>query len=244
MTVIDLLSHRGFLIDYKDGNYYLSDNSASEDWECLNSILRSSKIGYADKDGLISITANEDTIQVELNNLFLPIERGKVGVGSCCVSKSWLYHVAKRKHADKIPVSWLEANIAAYIKALSACGLYTGGCCDGNHPNVQILYIEFCYPYADIHKAMWEFHLNSLFSINWNSRYDTIDLCLDKKTQYDELYRVAEYIYQNRRIFINARLDASRWMRKNALKHMSENAIRERFRDEFAIMINKYSSSK
>lgn len=244
MTAIDLLARRGFLIDYIDGKYCLSDNSDPDDLVFLNRILQSSNIGFTDKDGLINFTVDENAAQAELKKLFSPIERGKVGVGECCMVMSWSYHVAKRKKASKVPVSWLEANIAAYIKALSACGIYTGGCCDGNHPDTQILNIQFCYPYADIHKAMWEFHLDSLFDINWNNRYDSIGLCMDKEAQYDQLYRAAKYVYQNRKIFINARLDASRWMKKNTLKHMSENDIRNRFRDEFAITIKKRFSSK
>ncbi len=239
MKAINLLTRRGFLINQKDDVYYLSDNSNSEDWEFLDRILRSSNIGYADKDGFFNITADEDTAQTELHKLFLPVEKGKVGGERCYVSMSWSYHVAKRTHANKIPVKWLEANIAAYIKALSSCGIYTCGCCDGNHPNTEKLYIEFCYPYIDIHKAMWEFHLNTLFSLNWNDQYDAIELSKDKNKQYDELYRAAKYIYKNRYKFVNARYAASKWMKKNVLKHMPEKDILKRFIDEFAITIAK-----
>ena len=91
MESINLLTRRGFLIDSKNDRYYLSDNSDPSDREYLNQILHSSKIGYVDKDGYISITSNEDAAQAELQKLFLPIKKGIVGVGSCCYTTSWSY---------------------------------------------------------------------------------------------------------------------------------------------------------
>ena len=81
--------------------------------------------------------------------------------------------------------------------------------------------------------------MNSLFKLNWNDRYDSIALRKNKNEQYIELYHAASYIYQHRNSFIYARLEASKWMKKNALKHLSNEDIQKRFLYEFAITIRK-----
>ncbi len=232
MKAIELLSRRGFLIEQKNGIYYLSDNSDPRDVGYLNYLLHNNDLGYVNKS--IIFTAGDKEVSTALSSMFLPVKSGTVGVGSCVQSMSWSYHVAKRRHAYKVPVKWLEANIAAYIKALSACGIFTGGCCDGNHPGCNLLYIEFCGPvYRELHKIMWEYHLNSLFSLNWNTKYDSIELNDNRQSQYDELFKAAQYIYNHRWDFIDIRLDAATWMKKNALKHLSNEDIFDRFTKDF-----------
>lgn len=233
MKAIDLLSRRGFLIEQDNGLYCLSDNSDPDDAKFLNNLLCANTLGYVNRKSII-ITADDEDACATFSSLFLPVKCGTVGVGSCVQSMSWSYHVAKRWHAYKIPVRWLEANIAAYIKALSACGIFTGGCCDGNHPGHNLLYIEFCGPvYSELHKIMWEHHLASIFSLNWNMRYDSISLNDNRQSQYDELFRAAQYIYNRRWDFIDIRLDAAVWMKKNALKHFCNAEIKDRFTKDF-----------
>ena len=130
--VINLLIRRGFLIDEKNGSYYLSDNSDKEDRKYLKYLLDKYSLGYINIGDQVIITNDRDDVINKLMEIFLPVKRGTVGTGTCCQGRSWTYHVAQRRHSDKLPVSWLEANIASYIKALSAIGIYTSGCCDGN----------------------------------------------------------------------------------------------------------------
>ena len=243
MKAMDLLSRRGFLIEQNKDLYYLSDNSDPNDAEYLNSLLRNNALGYVNKNSIV-ITADDEDACAALSSLFLPVKRGTVGVGSCIQSMRWSHHVAKRWHAYKIPVKWLEANIAAYIKALSACGIFTGGCCDGNHPGRNVLYIEFCGPvYSELHKILWKYHLDDLFSLKWNKEYDSINLNGNRQSQYDELFRAAQYIYNHRWELINIRLDAASWMKKNALKHLTNEDIKDRFIRDFTEEVKRHYSS-
>lgn len=243
MKAMDLLSRRGFLIEQNNGLYYLSDNSDPDDAEFLNTLLCNNALGYVNKSNII-ITADDDDACAVLSSLFLPVKCGTVGVGSYIQNMSWSYHVAKRRHAYKVPVKWLEANIAAYIKALSACGIFTGGCCDGNHPGRDLLYIEFCGPvYIELHKIMWEHHLASIFNINWNKKYDSINLNDNRQSQYDELFRAAQYIYNYRWDFIGIRLDAASWMKKNALKHFCGAEVKDRFTKDFTEEVKHHFAS-
>lgn len=233
MKCIDLLIRRGFLINKENNGYYLNDNSHAEDPIFLNQILKSSKIGYVEKDGLICITGDEEKALTEINKLFLQVKKGTVGVGTCSQNRSWTYHVAKRYHAAKLPVSWLEPNIAAYIKALSAIGIYTSGCCDGNHPKCYTLNVDFDGPiYCEFHKCLWEHLLNHLFNLKWDDTYRFIDLTENRQSQYDELFCASQYIYNHRWAFINLRRDAALWMKRKTLKHMGRDEIKERFLSE------------
>ena len=227
---IDLLTRRGFLIDKEDGCYYLSDNSHKEDVSYLRKILTDYKLGFVDSNDQIIIYGDNAQTANKLKNLFLPVDRGTVGVGTCYQSRKWSYHVAKRLHSTKLPVIWLEANIAAYIKSLSAIGIYTSGCCDGNHPNCYKLSIDFDAPvYSEYHRCLWEHLLNTKFKLNWDNDYRSIYLEGCRQEQYDELFRAARFIYHNRSAFIFLRFDAASWMTKNTLKHMKDDDIKERF---------------
>ena len=114
MKSIDLLIRRGFLIDENEHGYYLSDNSHPSDKEYLEEILESYKIGHIDQNGIIIIEEDSSAAKALLS-LFAPVERGSIGVGTSTETRSWSYQVRRRFHSPKIPLNWLEPNIAAYI---------------------------------------------------------------------------------------------------------------------------------
>lgn len=221
--IIDLLKKRGFIIETENNQYILSDNSAKKDAKLLEDILSEYQIGFLSKSSEIILTSSDAT---RLQKLFSPIKSGTVGVGSCNQLQPW-HKVAKRNCADKIPLDWLEANIARYIKALSACGIYTGGCCDGNHTdhNNDKLYIEFDEPiYSEFHKLLWKYHLCKMFNLNWNSQYTKIPLSENRISQHEELNKAAEYIYDNRVLI--------RYIRKKAAKNLTKKFVESHSSDE------------
>ena len=223
---VEMLKRRGFLIDLIDDAYYLSDNSAPDDLPFLSDLLSDFSLGFVrtDTKGL-EIVINPWRNPKALDALFLPIDRGSIGVGSCNQTQSW-NKVRSRYHSPKIPVAWLEANIARYIKALSACGIYTGGCCDGNHPRCDQLYIEFDGPvYKDFHKWLWADWLDSLFSLQWNAEYVSIDLKYDRQEQYRVLNAAAEFIYDNRFFIQRIRMRAAASISKNQARKMSHDEL-------------------
>lgn len=233
--LVELLKRRGFLIEYKDNRIYLSDNSHQDDWKYLNSILRDRGIGYCTATGMISVLDVQKTAM--LNELFYPTKKGSVGVGSCYQTHPWIY-LKIRDHANKIPVSWLEPNIAYYIKALSACGIYTGGCCDGNHKGINTLYIEFDGPvYRELHQCLWNVQLQKRFDIKWENSFTGIDLSKCREKQYFELYKAADFIYENRGYYQDVRKLAAQWMTKKLIKRSNYDELKNRFTEEFTALL-------
>lgn len=227
--IIDVLLRRGFFIEFRDNQYYLSENSAKEDYDYLKKILSDYQVGQVSSSGRIEITT---PYTQELENLFSPTESGTIGNESINIDQPW-YKVITRDCAEKIPLAWLEPNIARYIKALSACGIYTGGCCDGNHPNCDTLYIEFDGPiYSEFHKLLWVYKLSELFSLNWNSEYNKIDLNGNRNYQYDELNRAAECIYSNRFLIRQIRKNAAKIITKKMIRSFSTSELKNIFLEE------------
>jgi len=234
---VKMLKRRGFLLERQGEDIILSDNAHVDDIEFLSEIVNNTYIGYLDGNRLIITDDKPEKIWP----LFAPISPGSVGVGSCIVTHSW-NKMKTRFCANKIPVRWLEANIAYYIKALSACGIYTGGCCDGNHPGRKELYIEFDGPaYKELHKCIWEVLLVDRFSINWNKSFTAVDLQKERQDQYDQLFFAADYIYQNRQWLRDARMESAAWITKSIRKRMSQEEITERFMREIKANLAKYS---
>lgn len=227
--IIDLLVKRGFIIEQEDDRYYLSENAASEDVIYLESLLAQYKLGYINECGEIIITASNDEC---LKELFEPTVPGEIGVGTCVQMQPW-HVVARRDCSNKVPVEWLEANVARYVKALSACGIYTGGCCDGNHVNHDTLYIEFDGPiYMEFHELLWKYQLNNRYDLKWEKNYTRIKLNDDKQSQYEELNKVAEFIYNNRFVIRYIRKKAGTCITKKLIKSYSDEKIKKIFLDE------------
>ena len=208
--LIELLQRRGFLIDELEGSYYLSDNASSGDVDYLNKILHENNIGYVDSSRRIHIEHVENA--PSLLSLFRPIPCGRVGGESNNRIHDW-YKIWKRECADKIEVRHLEANVAMYIKALSACGIYTGGCCDGNHPGHHRLYIQFDGPvYSELHRVLWTSMLGKRFQVHWNNTYTKVNLSNNRQKQYNELFEAAMFLYDNRKAIRQARKEAGKWI--------------------------------
>lgn len=236
---IELLRRRGFLIEPIEGSFFLSDNSHHNDWVYLNTILRNFGIGYCTDTGQIYITHKEKAFL--LKEMFNPIPPGSVGGESFNQTHLWIY-LKIRDHAEKIPVYLLEPNIAYYIKALSACGIYTGGCCDGNHPGVNRLIIEFDYPaYKDLHACLWKVQLGKRFDIEWDNTFTRINLKNNRKGQYSELFKAADFIYTNREYYQTVRKLAARWMTKKIIKRTASEELKSRFIEELTMLLQQSS---
>ena len=224
-TCCRLLIRRGFLLEQHGEDFVLSDNSHDDDSAYLNEILTTYNIGLLDGNRIIITNDNPN----ELQALFNPVPRGSVGVGSNLIYHSW-NTVRNRYYARKIPVRWLESNIAYYIKALSACGIYTGGCCDGNHPGSSKLFIEFDGPvYMQLHACFWENLLDDMFPIKWNQSYTMVDLTTSRQEQYEKLYQAADFVYNYRHELGEIRMKSAQWIHKRVPKRMSDEDIQNRF---------------
>jgi len=236
---IELLRRRGFLIEYNEGSFFLSDNSHPDDWEFLNTILNNYGIGYCTDTGQVFITHKEKAFL--LKEMFFPIAPGTVGTGSNGGDRPWMY-LKTHDHAYKVPVSWLEPNIAYYIKALSACGIHTQGCCDGNHPGINRLLIEFEGPaYIDLHACLWKVQLGKRFDIDWDNTFSRINLVRNRQGQYFELFKAADFIYTNRFYYQTVRKTAAQWMTKSIIRRTDQNEIKRRFLEELTVLLQRSS---
>lgn len=236
-----MLRKRGFLIDKVKEQYFLSDNSDVSDWDYLNDILVNDNWGKVYRDGRIEIRT--EISKNDFGFLFNESPRGLIGTESNIKELGW-YKVYRHRYTDKIPVAWLEPYIARYIKALSSCGISTGGCCDGNHPGMEKMFIEFDGPiYQEYHALLWQYYLNMRFDIAWNDKYNEINLKENREHQYEMLNIVAEYIYENRNFFIDIRLEAAKWMNKKSIKCITKSEIKEHFLKEVKNILYKENSS-
>lgn len=236
---ICLLKRRGFLIEKREDSYILSDNSEKSDFQYLNDLLLKYSIGTVSSQGRIHIEQNAKSER--LLDMFAVTPRGIVGVGSNNRCHGW-YKVWRHEHADKIPVAWLEANIARYIKALSACGIFTGGCCDGNHPGFKRMKIEFDGPiYEMFHECLWKYSLEEKFSLRWEKKYSEVFLGDNRQEQYDALNCAADYIYENRFAIQNIRKQAAKWMNKEIVKTMEDDEIASVFIENVIDELTKHS---
>ena len=231
-VIIDLLKRRGFLIEKKDGKWVLSDNSHEDDERYLNEIMSTCGTGRV-RDGEIEIDADSDLIRLK-EYMFRPVPSTTMGVDNSygSIPRQYLrYHV----HTRKIPLKFLEANIARYIKALSACGIHTYSCCDDNHPGKDYLFIELNAPmYTALHDCLWKNCLQDKFLLLWKNYHTGISLKENRAGVYRTLNEAAEYLCENRHFFQKARMDAASWLKKTYIKHHSKEEIAERFLKKFA----------
>ena len=192
-----LLKFRGFLLENCEGGVRLSDNSHSDDKDFLLNYI--SDFGSINKDGIICLHKQVNTTLIE--NDF--IQRIKISEEVTHYKYRTWVHFNRRHHGHKVSVRVLEPFIARYIKAISACGVMTIGCCDGNHPSGNHTLIQFDgLPSAIWHKLIVECVLNKFFPLPWNNSCSCVKFNLDTKYDiYYELNRAAEFLYDNRLAF-------------------------------------------
>lgn len=210
---IQLLFRRGFLIDKTDCGYVLSDNSANGDREYLNSILCKYNVGHLDDHQIIVIDKPQNVDG--LYDLFKPVDQG-IGIEECDISNGWP-QFRNRAHGIKVPVQWLEANVALYVKALSAAGFMTDACCDGNHHNnMGKLYVRFRTPFDLWHEFLWNEYLGKFFELKWVSETYHLESVYfrdyPKNVCYDILFKAGAYIYENRQLLRTIRLSAASFL--------------------------------
>ena len=220
--IIKLLQARGFFIDLIDGIYYVSDNASIDDVNFLKEVLEKHDIGivldnkeyvqktrgwwgeyalsrhydyWAIKPQTITILINKNaTIQSVIECLFKSEQKGNEAGNN---PLSWArYYIEDLQ--PKIEVSCLEPYIAFYVKAISACGVYSNYSCDGNHPNGGKIYMYSDYPSNIWHRAIWDYIITPKFGevpfiedkIKFNRR--------NQKQVYQMIDSMADYLYTNR----------------------------------------------
>ncbi len=221
--MVSLLQRRGFFIEIDDEGICVSDNSHKDDAQYLDEILRKFGIGFV-KDNRVVID-NPDNCDA-LYEMFLSTD-------SIWGEQSWNNEYSWKRfehdlHGRKVSVKLLEANIARYCKAVSACGMSTASSCDGNHkPLREKLFVVFETPTSEFwHSLLWKHILGEKFGLKWEDHFTSIRLTESNKNDiYDELNRVAEYLYVNRDRFFELKTEAVKGVGRLEKKHMSGDDI-------------------
>lgn len=208
--IMRILMARGFLIDYKNGYYFLSDNAAVEDYKYLKKLLEKYNLGtvvgiefrdYVKKYGVVQKVIIPYTAKIIiydeacLSDVMKAFNENKrIRYAICSQTRRWS-EFCFRSYGEKIPVKYLEPYIAYFVKALSACGVYTNYSCDGNHPHGDRLIVESDYPFN-----LWQdYLLDNLIPQEYGMHFSqTVLFENDKYETYYRVYLTADYLYSNR----------------------------------------------
>jgi len=134
--LIAVLEARGFLIEKKGEDFFISDNSfkksdsdgGGDDLDYLKKIIESNKLGKI-QNGTIVI--NSEFQKEKLKKIFTYRYNFPEGYYGDCENANWDYF-ASRKHGFFIPVDSLDPFISRLVKAMSAAGSLTWFSCDGH----------------------------------------------------------------------------------------------------------------
>ena len=237
--IIELLKARGFLLDIENGNTFFSDNAHVVDAHYLKDILKNYNLGKL-KDGVLIINQKANAKAYEES--FVHSELFGAPYEGNDRTWSWFKN---RIHGKKYPVEFLEHYIARYVKAISACGVYTVSSCDGNHDGLKRAHILVEHPGSKVwHKAMWVNCLYKLFEINWDEEY--LAFSFPEKDRYNTYYKInraAAFIYDHRLCFRQIKKNAFADISASYLRHSDDFEIEERFYGNVSVLLKDWAKT-
>ena len=239
--IFAILVARGFLIEKIGSRYYLSDNAHAEDARYLAKAIEVYNIGEVIDSGErikssrkvwninccersyqydslsphaveICIASNAQAKQAVSLFEGLEIHGGEAGANTI----SWLQY-SREMLGKKVKLDLLEPYIAYYVKAVSACGVYTASSCDGNHEECRRMIVEADGPSDIWHRSIWEFLVKPHFD---NIPFVGNCLPLTESNQFErylQIHEIAAFLYKNR-------------IAIRAIKEQSVSGIVERYR--------------
>lgn len=221
-AIIRILMARGFLIDEYEGNYYLSDNSTMDDLEYLKRGMAKYCLGNVIDDGryVTRSRRNWDKNDISRNYTYKNIQPKRIEIiisDSATIDAAIdFFHSVGRNGSEagpnirtwreysievfgnKVSVEQLEAYVAFYVKAVSACGVYTCFSCDGNHEDGGRIYVDSDYPSSIWHENIWNYIIKPRFG---DIPYIGYGIYFDEDNQaevYEIVYEIAAFLYTNR----------------------------------------------
>ncbi len=258
-AVIFMLRARGFLIDEKEGHYYISDNACVEDVEYLEKVSAEYNIGkikksenpyyrvtrksWSETSGTYSYNSivpktmeliiNKDTDSRDCKKLFT--DRGQIGFQVCYCALLWA-QFSHEIYDRKVGAGEIESYVAYYVKAVSACGVYTYFSCDGNHKGGGSICVYADYPSQIWHEYLWEYVVCKEFGkIPFIGGRDGIRFLSpdEQKKIYMKVYEIADFLYTNRKhiIELKKRTLETVHSRKYRRNHSKEE-IEQQYRDD------------
>ncbi len=223
--LIELIKMRGFFVEVTDDGLCLSDNAHSDDIKYLDMLLLKTGCGSVQGD-MIILNPQSDTAAFERVFDDRPI------YGSESVSNDYGWNFFRqRKHGRKIQVGYLDPFIARYIKAISACCVFTAGSCDGNHPNRRKMIVDIEGEASTVwHQLICRAYLIGRYKIDWSEDYCKI--IFDRETKYRTYYevnRAATFLYEHRQAIREIKQRAFDGMTASYFRHHSNHEIKGAF---------------
>ena len=228
--IIRILKARGFLIDEKDGKYYLSDNAAEDDTVYLSEGLEEFSLGRVIQICHKNISAEirisheaslEDAFAFfkQESHISFPIVRYK---------QPWSKLIS-HSFGSKVNLRVLEPFVARYVKAVSACGVSTNYSCDGNFPGQDRIKVYADYPFGIWHCLICRYIIPPRLKTEFD---DMGEWVFTKGTQYKSyllLNQAAEYLYDHRKAIRGIKATARETIKTSKLKHLSDEELAELF---------------
>ena len=189
----------------------------------------------------IKLSINDDATVEDAINLF----NDKQDIGGAGET-GWVpwYRFALDYLPPKICVSFLEAYIAYYAKAISACGVYTCFSCDGNHDYDKLrndnLYVLSYYPYSLWHRCIWDCVVIKKFG-NIAFIEDNIFFTeSEREKTYQTIYEIADFLYANRVKIRNVKYEVCKEIRLRPFrKNHSEEELKDYLITECSRLLNE-----
>ena len=233
---IALLELRGFLLYKTNNGYFLSNNSHEKDIFYLEEILKKYNIGTVENDMIVINNAiNYKGLEEEFS------ENKKIDGVSVHMNYGWDYF-RHRYHGYKVPVKILEPFIARYVKAASACGVIMTGCCDGNHLGRKEAFLQITVKGS----AAWNTKIIDIANNLCGTKLEInkkggFPLKNNKYEVYYEMYKVANFLYENRVSFRIIKINALKDYPTIYLKRVNDdNKMEEDFCNNINYQLKTY----
>lgn len=255
--IIAVLRARGFLIDWIDNHYYVSDNASAADVIYLSIVMQKYELGIVVDSDDYKISTRRDwsspkysdsytykslnphAVEVIIagnakvdNAIRLFEDSEQIGFAICDMSYPWC-QFATEHLSHKPDASCLESYVAYYVKAASACGVFTCFSCDGNHKNGGRIYVRSSYPSNIWHELLWEHVVCRAFgNVLYIEKGLKFSDAVSQGQAYRLVYAIADFLYLNR-IAIRAIKEQSTSVLTNTfLKAHSKEEIELFYRQE------------
>ncbi len=235
-AIIGLLEARGFFIDKNGNEHYVSDNATINDANYLKLGLEKNNLGTVETDKMIIRERGYHrvlmpyTAKVLIDNnanidnvIDFFKSSGRISQEVTYGERRWSEFVY-REFGRKCDVQVLEPYIAYYVKAISACGVWTNFSCDGNHIPKERVTVGSYYPYSIWQEMIEKYYLSGIDQCFINMQ---TGISINEANQYDiyfKIYKAAAYLYHNRyRIRKQKSIVTKDFNRKIYRKHNSKS---------------------
>ena len=240
-AVLKILEARGFLFDTKDGKTFVSDNATPDDLEYLSEGLekyRLGKVSVGEIDARGNIVPFTAQVKIDKNAVISDAIYFYEETGRACHEAQWgdmgWRKFVKYYHGVKCDLRILEPYVGYYVKAVSACGVWTNYSCDGNHSEGGKVIVGSYYPFNLWHEYLLK-HFLTQFDLDIIKLEEGLDFTKDN--QYDtyyKLYQAADYLYKNRIMF--------RSLKSEIMKDFTNKMIKDNCEKDLEDLFDKRSS--